>query len=242
MTKDGTVGESQQDGNPKGSSVKPGTPKGANQGGAPDAAKLQEIEARYKQDFATLRSNYDRKLDQIQRQLQEERAAWSEQLRKAQMASMDDDQKKQFLSQSKEEELQQKVRELEQREAEIKRKADMVEWRQWFIEQGVPASKLDMSDPEALLQSGWTAHGEMVNSMKSELEKFKSGQQASESASEEEAGEVEEDASAPVVLPPSGGKPAKGASWDDMVKKYGSTEEVFKAVEQGDLSPDVLPK
>jgi hypothetical protein len=147
------------------------------------------------------------------------------------MATMTDEERARYERQLESEEhqsLQSRLAELEQERA---LQAQTVNAFQFFIQQGVPAEKLNLAEGyDAVVNTGWAYLIEERNQLKAQLTNPQP-QKPVEPAPLKEAPKVVNDK----------GVPASGTTWAALRAQYGSDEAVYRAVEEGRLPASVIP-
>jgi len=200
----------------------------------PDPKKLQEMLNKQEQDIRNIKSTFQRQISEQQRKWDEERKQLQDDLRRAQMASLDDDEKVEFqknLELERASDWQQRAMDAEQR---LQESQALQNYTQFFVEQGVPVSQLIRDQGlDALVNSGWTGVQLLIRDLQNKLKTLETPAPAP----------VTPATTTPVRTPisatpaPAGG----GPTWDDLIKRYGSAEEVYKLVEEQVLPPSIIP-
>lgn len=224
---------------PDNGSVTPVTPpQGAADGGQDYAKKYEELLQKSQSDINQLKSTLQRQQAQQQQQWQQERQQMEEKLRQAQLVPLDDDARKEFLRNLELEKAAQYRQQAEQAQRELEEERSRNSYREYFIAQGVPADKLITDQGlEVLVNSGWQGIQAMMSELKSELQKFKT--QSATTLNTVTPQTPVDTPRTPISATPA---PAgNGTNWDALVKKYGSAEEVYRLVEQGELPPSIIP-
>jgi len=216
-------------------------PEGTLPPGATDAGlEKQQYEEKLRQreeDINRLKSSLQSQMAQQKKQWDQERSQLLDDLRKAQMASLDDDERVEFQKNLELEQAREMRQQLQKREQELQEMQAAQSYREYFMAQGVPADKLVTDQGlDALVNSGWAGIQEMISSMRTKLEQL-----------EKQPPATPPDSSAAGETPPrtpisAGSSPAgSGPTWTDLIAKYGSQEQVYQLVESGVLPPTIIP-
>jgi hypothetical protein len=140
---------------------------------------------------------------------------------------MDDEQRKVYEQTSVQRRLAEVQRELAERDNALNQLQAMRQAEAWFIEQGVPVTSLERDgNYDDLWHSG-------MGWITSELQKRTSTQ-----------GTPQSNASlvpAPSVVTQTGVPAYSGNTWADLIKRYGSEDNVYRLIETGQLPSNVLP-
>ncbi len=188
-------------------------------------AKLQAQIAKYEQDVRNLKSMSDKRLNEVERQYQQKESELRQQLEDMKVAQMDDTSREKYLK-----ELDKKrAMELEQKASQSSRIQEdyqaSLQAIQHFTSLGVPLTELVLNEGyDKLFQSGYAY-------VTGQYQKLASGQT-----------KVPEPPKAPEVVTKNGSNPPNiKPKWSDLEKVYGSREAVYRGVETGRLSPDIIP-
>jgi Skp family chaperone for outer membrane proteins len=177
-------------------------------------AKSAEDLNRLKSSLQSREAQTAKERDDLRRQMQEIR-----------MQGMDATQRKEYEAQLQAEEFNSLQSQLEELNRKTQEQQQVFDAFQFFRQRGVPADSLPLNQGyDALVNSGWAWVDERL--------KNPAQPQSKEPAPLKSAPSVVTDKSAP----------ATGVSWGDLRAKYGSDENVYSLIEQGVLSPDILPK
>jgi len=189
----------------------------------------EALMARYERDLSQLKSSLQKRESKLTREWQEREAAYKRQLEELAVQNMDEDERKVYESKraAREiEDLRARVREAEVQSEQAKASYAAIAF---FMDKGVPLEELTIDDDyETLVQSGW-------DWIETELTRLRSSSKKPPKKKEELP-----KSEAPEVVTTTGAPPKK-PGWDELTKKYGSMEEVFRLVEQGDLPPTIIP-
>lgn len=185
--------------------------------------------AKFEEDMNRMKSSLQRRESEITRQYQSETKKLKEELEKYALQGMDDEQRKAY-EQSR---ASQQMQELQQQLIEAQQQAEASQANlgamHYFISRGVPADKLVVDQGyDELWQSG-------MSWIESEFQRLQSLAQNPPQAEKPQAPEP------PEVSTNTGAVPKGGPSWDDLRKKYGDDETVYRLVESGQLPPTIIP-
>lgn len=190
-----------------------------------DVQVLKDQLAKYEQDIRKLKSTYDRKLTETDKQWQQKADELRSQAEEYRLATMDEGARTKYIAEKE------RLRLLELEEKASKATVIETDYQaslgaiQYFTSLGVPLSELVMDKGyDELFQSGFKFVTEEYKTLKT------SG--PSKPALPPQA---------PPVATSSGSTPNLKPSWTDLVKQYGSVEAVYRGVESGRLSPDIIP-
>lgn|SRR5574340_315711 len=230
------VGGSASGGTPDAGSVPDGTPSPGTADAGLEKQKFEEMLKQRDQDINRLKSTLQTQLSQQQRKWEEERQQLMEDLRKAQMASLDDDERKEFQRNLETERAIETKQRLQQREQELEELRAAQNYRDYFVAQGVPADKLVTDQGlDVLVQSGWQGIQAIMTDMRTRLQQFEAQAPAQQTPQSSPT-------SNPRTPISAGNAPAgAGPTWNDLIAKYGSQEEVYLKVEMGELPPSIIP-
>lgn len=202
-----------------------------------DAASAADVEAKYKADLAKyqedlnkLKSASQRREGELQRTLTQRDAEYKAELEKVRLSTMDDEERKIYEIERNRERVNELQAELDRVNAEREEQAAINNTFAFFLQKGVPANALvNGQGLDALVVSGW----DYISNRLAQLEAAAANAPAPKTPPQE-----------PPKAPPvttGTGTPVGSPTWDDLIKQYGSMDEVFNRIEQGRLSRDVLP-
>lgn len=210
----------------------------------PDAGsdKLKELEAKIQareQDINKLKSTYDKQLAQTKKQFEEEQRKLQEEIQKAKLSTMTDEQKLQFERQLELEQAQQWKEKALQYEKQMQEFEIRNNYTQYFVEQmGVPKEKLNLDgDINALVQSGWEGVQNKVKELQSKVSEYES--KLTQGTALQQPQQPEPQQRSPLTNQINSGAPK--ISWADIEKRYPNTEEFFTKLEQGTIDPRTIP-
>jgi len=227
------------DGTPAVGSVPAGTlTPGAADAGQEAQRKLEEALAKREQDINNLKSSLQRQMSQREQEWQQQRAQLESELNKARMASLDDDEKKEFQRNLEAEQSSQWRTIAQQKEQELQQLQAAQNYKDFFVAQGVPADNLVTDQGlDALVASGWHGIQKAMSELKAKVKEYETTHMTSVPTPQNN----QADSSQRTPLAASPAPAGNGPNWNDLIKQYGSAEEVYKLVEAGDLSPSIIP-
>lgn len=181
------------------------------------------------QDLNKLKSSLQQREAQIVKDSQQKYSELQRQLHEVRMSTMDDDARKKYEAQLVTEEYQS----LQEQMAEINRKnqeyQSMLDAQQFFLNKGVPADRLVLNQGyEVLVESGWNWVTERLQAIQNA---------ASNPTTKSEPAPLRQ---APNVVTDKA-TPHTGTTWSDLLQKYGTAENVYRAVEEGRLPASIIP-
>jgi hypothetical protein len=190
-----------------------------------DVQALKQQLEKYELDIRKLKSTYDRKLTESDKQWQQKADELRRQAEEYRLATMDEDARGKYVAEKE------RMRLLELEEKASKATTIETDYQaslgaiQYFTSLGVPLSELVMDKGyDELFQSGFKFVTE-------EYKNLKTGTGTKPVLPP----------TAPSVTTTTGSTPNIKPTWADLVKAYGSVEAVYRGVESGRLSPDIIP-
>jgi len=222
----------------------------------PGDAKLKEQLEAAETTLAAMKEASERDISQLRSTLDKQRAQdrreYDKQLQEAKgrihelaTAGMDENERAKYEAGVAKEEVARLQKELEQKQSQMEVAQSMGTYLQGFIELGVPANRLDTSNPESLMQSGW----EGVATRMAELEKSLGERPAGglDTTVQKEAEEKRETA-APNVMTTTGVDDAPAETVAQVKKKVEeqigrelTDEQFWRGIETGQINSDILP-
>lgn len=227
----GGTGAGVPDGTPVPSGVAPATPAKP-----PVDATSADIEAKYKaelekfqNDLNKLKSASQRREGELQKTITERERQYREEIEKVRLGNMDEEERKIYEVERTKERVAELEAQLNAVNEEKEEQMAVNNAYSFFLQKGVPANSLVIGQGlDALVASGW----EYISLRLAQLE-------AAAAAGGQRNPPVEPPKAPNVEV--GSGTPAGKPTWDDLVKRYGSREEVYTQIEQRRLSPDILP-
>jgi hypothetical protein len=209
--------------------VAPATPSTTPSDAEAQIAEYKRQVAKYEADVRALKSASDKRLHDAELTWKQQQAQMQKELQAIRMASMDDDERKQYEASLALEQQQEIVQQLEETKRSAQEYQANLQAIQYFIGLGVPADKLVIDQGyDTLFNSG-------MEYMTSELKRLKSSPAPAAPPAQPGA------PLPPVVATTSQGLPNTKPTWDDLRKKYGSDEAIYRMVEAGHLPGDIIP-
>ena len=198
----------------------------------PNPVDVDALKAKYEQDINNLKSTLQRREAQVTKEWQTRYNDLQRQVHESRMASMNEEDRAKYERQLENEEfqsLQSRLAELEQEKAQ---QAATVNAFGFFTSQGVPADKLNLAEGyDALVNAGW-------GYLTQELSRLREAAANPQPQKPVEPAPLKQ---APDVITDKG-TPASGSTWTMLRQQFGSDENIYRAIEEGRLSPSVLPK
>jgi len=203
--------------------------------GKEDASALKSMLAEREAALEKLETDLRKMKGSLQSQIAQREKDWKaregqyqEELHKLRTAQMDEPERTAYEKQLTAEHLRAKDEHIATLEARLEEQRQMQAYQQFYLEQGIPAEELDLSNPEALAESGWKAMVRQKDALKARVAELE--QKRSLKAKKTEP---------PAVVVGVGGEVAT-TTLSDLAKKYGSVEKVFKLIEAGELDGDLI--
>lgn len=192
---------------------------------------VDALKQKYEQDIAGLKSSLQRREAQVTKEWQERYSGLERRLHETAMKSMTEDERARYERQLEVEEFQSLQERLAEIESEKQAMASTFSAYNFFIQQGVPANLLNLSDGyDAVVNAGW-------QHLTSELAELRAARSNPQPQPTNQPAPLKQ---APGVVTDKG-TPASGTTWAALIAEFGSMEAVFRAVEEQRLDPSVLP-
>ena len=192
---------------------------------------VEALKAKYEKDINNLKSTLQRQTSQVNKEWQERYGELQTQMHQTRMQSMTDEERERYERQLESEEFQSLQAKLAEIENEKQLMNSTVSAFSFFIQQGVPADKLNLADGyDAVVSAGW-------GHLTSELATLR---QAAANPQPQKPVEPAPLKSAPGVVTDKG-IPASGTTWAALRAQFGTDEAVYRAVEEGRLDPSIIP-
>lgn len=187
--------------------------------------------SKYQQDLNQMKSSLQRREAEVEKQWQSRYRELQNQMHQTRMASMTEDERANYERQLESEEFQNLQSRLADLENERAQQASTVSAYSWFIQQGVPADKLNLTEGyDAVVNAGWTYLNDEISRLRA----------AAANPQPQKPVEPAPLKSAPEVVTDKG-TPGGGTTWAALRAKYGTDEAVYRAVEEGRLPASVIP-
>lgn len=211
--------------------VAPATPSAPPSDAEAQIAALRAQTAKYEADIRALKSASDKRLHDAEKTYAQQQADLRKELQALRMATMDDDERKQYEASLALEQQQEIVQELEQARRTSQEYQANLQAVQYFIGLGVPADKLVIDQGyDTLFNSG-------MEWLTNELKRSRSASPVAQPPAQPGS----QLPTPPVVATASQGVPNTKPTWDDLRKKYGNDEQIYRLVEAGLLPGDLIP-
>ena len=192
---------------------------------------VELLKTKYEKDINQMKSTLQRQTAQVNKEWQTRYDGLQKQMHETRMQSMTEEERGRYERQLESEEIQS----LQARLAEIENEKSMmnstVSAFSFFIQQGVPADKLNLADGyDTVVNAGW----EHLTSELAALRQAKANPQPQQPA------EPTQLKQAPGVVTDKG-TPATGTTWAALRAQFGNDELIYRAVEEGRLDPSIIP-
>jgi len=182
-----------------------------------------QVQAKYEADIRALKSSLQRQQSETENQYRQREARLAQELEALKTKGMDENQRRQYELEKAQAEVAQYRDYIGQLQGQVQVTQQMQDWATYFTqEMGVERGKLDMSSPQALLDSGWQSVKALT----------RSGRPAAAPATLQ----------APEVMTAQAPTPA-GNTWSAVLARYpGKTQEdIYRMVELEILPASVIP-
>jgi len=198
---------------------------------SPKPVDVDALRAKYEGDISQLKSTLQKREAQVTKEWQDRYTGLERKLHDTAMKSMTEDERARYERQLETEEFQSLQSKLAEIEGEKQLMASTVSAYSFFIQQGVPANLLNLSDGyDAVVSAGW-------QHLTSELAELRATKLNPQSQKPSEPAPLK---TAPGVVTDKG-VPATGTTWAALKAQFGSEEAVYRAVEEQRLDPSVIP-
>lgn len=196
--------------------------------------QIAEAVQKYEDDIRKLKSTYDRRDAQRQQDFAKREEDFNRKLRELEVRGMDEETRKKYESEHRDDEFQRVVKEKQQYEQQLRDIQQAQSYEKFFLESGVPANKLVLDQGlEVLAESGWNALREMVGTLREENEKLKKGASVSN-----DGRNLPEP---PQTLTHNNQNPSQ-MSISEAAKRYagGDEDRLYSMIEKGTISSSIL--
>ncbi len=217
------------------SGVAPSTPVSQ-----PDDAEIlkqvDEIKTKYERDISQIKSKFQSRESELQRELKTRESTWKNELQKIRMQSMDEDAKKTYEQELREEKLSELAQENESLRLERDQELNFRNAISFFLDKQVPFGKLVTDQGyDAMLQSGWN----YLTSNEYIQERAKGLNVATSQTTPAPL------KSAPPVDTAKDNAPSAHPTWNDWTAKlpgeFNVREKVYEMFQSGRISADQVP-
>lgn len=205
-------------------------PRDARQTGQAGSASSPEVAA-LQRDINRIKSTFQSQLAAQERQHQAALQALQTRLREAETRGMTDEQRQQYEQATRQDQLQQIYAENQRLQQQLVEQEQRQAYVAHYTNMGIPLESLTVDGSiDELVASGWQA-------VQAEIARLKGGGQPASPA----APVTPETVTPPEVVTATSA-PARGATWQELETSLNMTsEEIYRAVETGQLSPDIIP-
>ena len=192
-------------------------------------AELESQLAKTNQDLNRMKSTFQRSEAELKRGWEQREREYQQQLENLKVSGMDEDQRKAYEASSTSRRLAEMEQQMAALEDQKVQTEAMFKAQNYFISQGVPASELNVDEGyEELWNSG-------MGFITQEFQRLKNQSPVAQTP------QVKTPVAAPAVVTTTNTPAYTGPTWDELVKKYGSEEEVYRLVETQRLDPTTIP-
>lgn len=192
---------------------------------------VESIRAKYEQDIRNLKSTLQKRESQVTAEWRSKYDQLQKQMHETRMASMTDEERKRYEAQLQTQEYQSLQERLAELENDRQTASATYEAYEWFLEQGVPASAMKLTEGyEGVTRAGWQY-------MTSELQRLRQMATNPPQPAKVEPAPLKQ---APGVVTDKG-TPAQGTTWAALRAQGWTDEAIYRAVESGRLSPSIIP-
>lgn len=193
-------------------------------------AELENQVLKTTEDLNRIKSTFQRREAEQQREWADREKAYQIELERLRVSGMDEEQRKAYeasASSRRLQELEQQMNALQEQKAQTDA---MLKAQNWFLTQGVPADRLNL---DGGYEEMWNSGMEYLTS---ELHRLRTQPPATSTPAQPRPAQQ-----APPVVTTTATPAYTGPTWADLVKTYGSEEEVYRLVETGRLDPKTIP-
>lgn len=192
---------------------------------------LRKLKSTYDKQISKMEQAHKRELQQVMNELNETRAEL-ERLRE--LLLNDEEARKKYDSFKEQSEVERLRKELEQYKQMEQEREVKTRWVTFFHNLGIQVDA--EGDLDTIAQQGWEG-------VQRELERLRALEKQLSENTKSSSGSVSpvQTQAKPSVRTDMPASPGTSLSWSELVKRYGSEERVFRAVELGFLPPDILP-
>ena len=192
---------------------------------------VEALKAKYEKDINKMKSSLQQQTSRVEQQWQSRYGELQSEMHKIRMQGMTEEERGRYERQLESEEFQSLQSRLTELETEKAQQAETVNAFGFFIQQGVPADKLNLSEGrEAVVSAGW-------QHLTEELARLRQSAANPQPIRPTEPPPLKQ---APDVITDKG-TPGSGTTWTALRTQYGTDEAVYRAVEEGRLPASVIP-
>lgn len=212
--------------------VAPATPSAPPSDAEAQLAELRRQNAKYESDIRALKSATDKRYSDAEKTWRQQQAQFQKELQALRLSTMDEDERKRYEASLAIEQQQEIAQELEEARKSAQEYQANLNAVQYFLNQGVPADKLVIDQGyDNLFNSGMAW-------LTAEVKRLRTSPNSASTPTQPGAAPLP---TPPVVATATQGLPNTKPTWDDLRKKYGSDEQIYRLVEAGLLPGDVIP-
>ena len=192
---------------------------------------VDALKQKYEKDINSLKSTLQKQTAQVEKEWQSRYSVLEQKVHEARMDKMTDEERASYERQLESEEFQTLKSRLAELENERALQAQTVNAYGFFMQQGVPANLLNLSEGyDSVVNAGWAFLIEERNQLKAQLANPPQPKPVDPAPLK----------GAPNVVTDKG-TPASGTTWAALRQRFGSDEAVYRAIEEQRLDPSVLP-
>lgn len=203
----------------------------ASQDAKPEDIQLLKSQiAKYEQDVRKIKSSSDKRVAELERTFSQREAEMRVEVENAILRTMDEKDRNEYLQMRDAREREQLAHKANQTDVIESEYQSSLQAISYFTNLGVPLDQLVMDQGyDTLFNSGWEW---LTADYRATKEALKSTPKSVQPPLPPQA---------PPVATSNGGVPNTKPEWPELVKRFGSMENVFKAVETGRLDPSIIP-
>lgn len=196
------------------------------------SAKLQE---KAEQDVSNLRRSLDQRYAEAEKGWEQREKSYKEKLFELETADMDENELQKHQLNLASEQIVTLEQTIADSQSQIRELTTVDGYIRFFEDNGISRKELVLDRGlDAVVQSGWEAISAKIKALEAQVD----GEVESSKTSPETPPKAPD---APDVLTETGRIPT-GKTWPELIKQYGSAEEVYRLVEQQALDPSIIPE
>lgn len=212
-------------------------------------AELENIRSSSERDLRGVKSSLQSQIAGLERQRDEERQRLEAQVHQLATKGLDENEQTKYNFKLAQDHLTQKDQQLAQMQSQLQTLQEVPRYISSFLALGISPNKLVVDQGvDALLESGWRELVTTFEATKAELAQYKSGSGTIVPAVPGGGVGGIAPMTAPLVASPAGGTAMLGNAWPQVIKavsdQFGypvTQEEIYRMVELGQLSSDIIP-
>ena len=219
-----------------------GAPQDATGGGVADKQPAlpkdsggsgEDLAAKYEKDIAKLKSSFQRQINDLDKRHRDELEAERQRQVQLQRDLLPEDKRPEFDKRLETDRLTRLEQENQALQAQLQERTIRQQWADYFQDKfGLDTSGIRADTVEEFVNA---AHEELSVAMRKARQNVTSAQPQPTPQVQMpsiQAPDVDASPDAPATT---------GETWDVLIRKYGSAEEVYRRVEQGLLNPSIIP-